>query len=105
MSSAPPIGYDVVILVLPSTALFRVRSSVCSLSLIVADCTLPALNCAIAVEVGTVLYPPLLRKNEEKRTATTTMRPTQNQRDRKILLRSIHRFRAAGRPRPARRPS
>src|SRR3954468_10753796 len=98
MSSEAPIGYDVVILSLPSTADFRSRSSVCSLSLIVADETLLSENWASAVDVETCLYPPLPRKKEENTTARTTTRPTQNHTERKIFLRSIHRCRAPGRP-------
>src|SRR3954464_14531997 len=94
MSSEAPIGYDVVILSLPSTADFRSRSSVCSLSLIVADETLLSENWASAVDVETCLYPPLPRKKEENTTARTTTRPTQNHTERKIFLRSIHRCRA-----------
>src|SRR4051812_22225707 len=98
MSSEAPIGYDVVILSFPSTADLRSRSSVCSLSLIVADETLLSANWAMAVEVETCLKPPLPRKNEENTTARTTTRPTQNHTERKIFLRSIHRCRAPGEP-------
>src|SRR3954449_2767238 len=96
MSSEAPIGYDVVILSLPSTADFRSRSSVCSLSLIVADSTLPSANCDRAVEVDTSVYSPLPRKNEENVRASRTTRTTQNHTERKIFLRSIHRCRAPG---------
>src|SRR5438067_1859461 len=100
MSSEPPIGYEAVILSLPSTAFFRSRSTVCSLSLIVTEETLRSENCAMATEVGTCLYPPLPRDSQEKARATRTTSAIQNQRERKIFLRSIHRCRGAGRPGP-----
>jgi hypothetical protein len=103
-ASAPPIGYDAVILSEPSTGFFRSRSRVCSLSLIVAESTLPALNWARAVEVETSWYPPLPRNREENATARRTTRTTQNHTERKIFLRSIPR--PGGRDaRLARRPS
>src|SRR6476661_5802668 len=101
-SWAAPTGYEAVILSLPWTADFRTTSSVCSLSLIVADLTFESANWASAVEVETCWYPPLPRKKEEDTTARTMTRPIQNQTERKIFLRSIHRCREPG-YRPTRR--
>src|SRR3954453_1530784 len=99
MSSAAPTGYDAVILSLPSTAFFRSRSSVCSLSLIVAWSTLASANWASAVEVWTSLYPPFPRNRDENATASRTTSTTQNHTERKIFLRSIPR--PGGRSGPA----
>src|SRR3954453_13774620 len=93
MSSEAPSGYDAVILSLPWTSFRTLTSRVCSLSLIVADSTLPFSNWASATEVEPSLLPPFPLNRDENVSATRTTRTTQNHTELKIFLRSIHRCR------------
>src|SRR3954468_3132025 len=96
MSSEAPSGKEAVIFLLPCTSSRSSRSRGCSLSLIVTDSTLPSSSSVSATEVGTSWYQPLPVNRDENVRATRTTRTTQNHTERKIFLRSIHRYREPG---------